>query len=183
MRSLVMALRSVSAAGRNSEFLQLRWTASRAARGRGAGSAPRFLAARPRQVQVHPGPPPRSETRTYVRDKEGMKGTIQRRREDGREEMIVYRADFDHEFPVMGTEAYDTIRLKRVDSRTGGGGSLACRSRLRNGAAGHLRRRAHADHHVSPGGPRHSSRATSRCIGRNSWRFIWAKLSTELRSR
>jgi hypothetical protein len=65
-----------------------------------------------------PGPPPRSETRTYVRDTEGMKGTIQRRRDDGREEVIEYRADFDHEFPVMGTEAYDTIRLKRIDART-----------------------------------------------------------------
>jgi len=65
-----------------------------------------------------PGPPPRSETRTYVRDKEGVKGTIQRRREDGREEVIEYRADFDREFPVMGTAAYDTIRLKRIDART-----------------------------------------------------------------
>ena len=65
-----------------------------------------------------PGPPPRSETRTYVRDQEGMKGTINRRREDGREEVIHYRADFDHEFPVMGTQAYDTIRLKRIDARS-----------------------------------------------------------------
>jgi hypothetical protein len=65
-----------------------------------------------------PGPPPRSETRTYVHDKEGMKGTIRRLRDDGREEVIEYRADFDHEYPVMGTEAYDTIRLKRIDART-----------------------------------------------------------------
>ena len=65
-----------------------------------------------------PGPPPRSETRTYVRDQEGMKGTINRRRVDGREEVIQYRADFDHEFPVMGTQAYDTIRLKRIDARS-----------------------------------------------------------------
>jgi hypothetical protein len=65
-----------------------------------------------------PGPPPRSEVRTYVRDKEGVKGTINRRRDDGREEVIEYRADFDHEFPVMGTPAYDTIRLKRIDPRT-----------------------------------------------------------------
>lgn len=65
-----------------------------------------------------PGPPPRSETRTYVRDKEGMKGTIRRQRDDGREEVIEYRADFDHEYPVMGTEAYDTIRLKRIDAHT-----------------------------------------------------------------
>jgi hypothetical protein len=65
-----------------------------------------------------PGPPPRNETRTYVRDKDGMKGTIRRQRDDGREEVIEYRADFDHEYPVMGTEAYDTIRLKRIDART-----------------------------------------------------------------
>src|SRR4029453_13640427 len=52
-----------------------------------------------------PGPPPRSEVRTYVRDKEGVKGTIQRRRDDGREEVIEYRADFDREYPVMGTPA------------------------------------------------------------------------------
>jgi hypothetical protein len=65
-----------------------------------------------------PGPPPRSEMRTYVRDTEGVKGTIQRRREDGREEVIEYRADFDREFPVMGTAAYDTIKLKRIDART-----------------------------------------------------------------
>jgi hypothetical protein len=65
-----------------------------------------------------PGPPPRSELRIYVRDKEGMKGTIRRRRDDGREEVIEYRADFDREYPVMGTAAYDTIRLKRIDART-----------------------------------------------------------------
>jgi hypothetical protein len=65
-----------------------------------------------------PGPPPRSEVRTYVRDKQGIKGTIQRRRDDGREEVIEYRADFDREYPVMGTEAYDTIRLKRINERT-----------------------------------------------------------------
>jgi hypothetical protein len=65
-----------------------------------------------------PGPPPRSETRTYVRDKDGMKGTIRRLRDDGRQEVIEYRADFDHEYPVMGTEAYDTIRLKRIDAHT-----------------------------------------------------------------
>ena len=65
-----------------------------------------------------PGPPPRGETRTYVRDKDGMKGTIRRQRDDGREEVIEYRADFDREYPVMGTEAYDTIRLKRIDAYT-----------------------------------------------------------------
>jgi hypothetical protein len=65
-----------------------------------------------------PGPPPRSEVRTYMRDKEGVKGTIRRRLQDGREEVIEYRADFDHEYPVMGAAAYDTIRLKRIDAHT-----------------------------------------------------------------
>jgi hypothetical protein len=65
-----------------------------------------------------PGPPPRSETRTYARDGDGVKGTIRRQRADGRKEVIEYRADFDHEYPVTRTEAYDTIRLKRIDART-----------------------------------------------------------------
>ena len=65
-----------------------------------------------------PGPAPRGETRTYARDNEGLKGTIRRRLADGREEVIEYRADFDHEYPVAGTEAYDTIKLTRIDART-----------------------------------------------------------------
>ena len=65
-----------------------------------------------------PGPPPRSETRTYVRDQEGLRGTIHRRHADGREEKIEYRADFDHVYPVTGTAAYDAVRLKRVDAHT-----------------------------------------------------------------
>ena len=65
-----------------------------------------------------PGPAPRGETRTYARDDEGLKGTIRRRLADGGEEVIEYRADFDHEYPVAGTEAYDTIKLTRIDART-----------------------------------------------------------------
>ena len=65
-----------------------------------------------------PGPAPRNETRTYARDKEGVKGTIQRQYADGREETIEYRSDFDQEMPVSGTEAYDAITLKRIDART-----------------------------------------------------------------
>ena len=65
-----------------------------------------------------PGPAPRDETRTYARDNEGVKGTIRRRLANGREEVIEYRADFDHEYPVAGTEAYDTIKLTRIDART-----------------------------------------------------------------
>jgi hypothetical protein len=65
-----------------------------------------------------PGPPLRSETRTYVRDEMGVKGRIDRRYADGRHEVIDYRADFDKEVPVSGTQAYDAIVLKRLDART-----------------------------------------------------------------
>ena len=47
-----------------------------------------------------------------------MKGTIERRRADGMVEVIEYRADFDHEYPVMGTPVHDTIQLKRIDAHT-----------------------------------------------------------------
>ena len=65
-----------------------------------------------------PGPPLRSETRIYTRDAEGVKGRIDRRYADGRHEVIDYRADFGRELPVSGTQAYDAIRLKRIDART-----------------------------------------------------------------
>jgi len=65
-----------------------------------------------------PGPPPRSETRTYTRDAQGVKGQIDRHYADGRREVIDYRADADHDSPVSGTQAYDAIRFKRVDRYT-----------------------------------------------------------------
>jgi hypothetical protein len=65
-----------------------------------------------------PGPPPKSETRTYTRDEEGLKGVVDRHLADGREEMIEYRANFDQEYPVSGTDAYDAVTFKRIDART-----------------------------------------------------------------
>jgi hypothetical protein len=65
-----------------------------------------------------PGPPPKSETRTYTRDEEGLKGVVQRYLADGRQETIEYRADFDQEYPVSGTDAYDAVTFKRIDART-----------------------------------------------------------------
>lgn len=70
------------------------------------------------QSKYSPGPPLRSETRTYVRIEGGVKGTIDRQYADGRREVIDYRADFDREVPVSGTKAYDAVRLTRVDERT-----------------------------------------------------------------
>jgi hypothetical protein len=65
-----------------------------------------------------PGPGPVSETRTYMRGPNGVEGTIQRRFQDGRSERIEYIAEYDREYPVMGTAAYDHIQLKRLDART-----------------------------------------------------------------
>jgi hypothetical protein len=65
-----------------------------------------------------PGPPLKSETRTYTRDRSGVIGRIERHYADGRQEIIDYRADLDREVPVSGTQAYDAIRLKRIDEYT-----------------------------------------------------------------
>jgi hypothetical protein len=65
-----------------------------------------------------PGPGPISEIRTYRRGPNGIEGTIQRRFADGRSERIEYVAEFDREYPVMGTEAYDHILMKRISART-----------------------------------------------------------------
>jgi hypothetical protein len=68
--------------------------------------------------RYYPGPPPLSETRTFTRDQDGVKGIVVRRNADGREERIEYRADYDQEYPVSGTEAYDAVRFRRIDSYT-----------------------------------------------------------------
>jgi hypothetical protein len=68
--------------------------------------------------RYYPGPPPKSETRTFARDKDGLKGTVVRRLADGREERIEYRADFDQEYPVSGTDAYDAVKFRRIDAYT-----------------------------------------------------------------
>jgi hypothetical protein len=63
-----------------------------------------------------PGPGPISETRTYTRGRTGVEGTIQRRFRDS--ERIEYIAEYDREYPVTGTEAYDHVLLKRIDAYT-----------------------------------------------------------------
>lgn len=70
------------------------------------------------QSRYYPGPPPVSETRTFTRDKDGLKGIVLRRNANGSEERIEYRADFDQEYPVSGTEAYDAVRFRRIDDYT-----------------------------------------------------------------
>ena len=65
-----------------------------------------------------PGPPPTSETRTYSREGDSVVGVIQRVFKDGRRERIEYTANFDREYPVMGTGDYDHVTLKRIDENT-----------------------------------------------------------------
>ena len=65
-----------------------------------------------------PGPPPRSETRTYTADSKGVLGVIKRVHANGRTETIEYRADFDREHAVTGTPAYDAIKLRMIDELT-----------------------------------------------------------------
>jgi hypothetical protein len=65
-----------------------------------------------------PGPAPRSETRTYTREGENVDGVIERTFPDGRREHIEYTANFDREYPVMGTQEYDHVVLKRLDELT-----------------------------------------------------------------
>lgn len=65
-----------------------------------------------------PGPGPTSETRTYSREGDSVVGVIRRMFGDGRRERIEYTANYDREYPVMGTEDYDHVVLKRIDEYT-----------------------------------------------------------------
>jgi hypothetical protein len=65
-----------------------------------------------------PGPSPKSETRIYTADKDGVQGAINRVYADGHTEIIEYRANHDREQAVTGTPAYDAITLKRIDDYT-----------------------------------------------------------------
>jgi hypothetical protein len=65
-----------------------------------------------------PGPGPTSETRTYTREGDSVVGVILRMFQNGRRERIEYTANFDREYPVMGTEEYDHVVLKRIDEYT-----------------------------------------------------------------
>ena len=70
------------------------------------------------QSRYFPGPAPRSETRTYRADRDGVQGAIHRVYADGHTEIIEYRANYDHEQAVTGTTAYDAIVLKKIDDYT-----------------------------------------------------------------
>ena len=68
--------------------------------------------------RYYPGPPPRSETRTYEPEAGGIKATITRVRADGRKEVLSYTANFDNPATVAGSEDIDRILMRRVDDFT-----------------------------------------------------------------
>jgi hypothetical protein len=69
--------------------------------------------------KFNPGPPPKSEVRTYVQTPEGIVATITTVQSDGTKRTISYPWQPDGtERAVLGSELLDTIRLERVDNLT-----------------------------------------------------------------
>jgi hypothetical protein len=68
--------------------------------------------------QYFPGPPPKSETRTYTTTPDGVRGVVKRLHADGHVETYQYVANFDNEMAVTGAEAFDAIKMTRVDELT-----------------------------------------------------------------
>jgi hypothetical protein len=98
------------------------WTAAPAGQGATVPKAPDHLVGvwqlNLPKSRYFPGPPPTSETRTYMRDGDSVVGVIRRTFKDGRTDRIEYTANFDREYPVSGTEDYDHVVLKRIDEYT-----------------------------------------------------------------
>jgi uncharacterized protein (DUF1778 family) len=66
-----------------------------------------------------PGPPPRSQTRTYQAHPDGVKATIRTVAANGNTTNIQYTAKYDSvEYPVLGSVDSDAITLKRIDEFT-----------------------------------------------------------------
>jgi hypothetical protein len=66
-----------------------------------------------------PGPPPRSQQRTYEAHPDGIKVTLNIVDASGRPTTIEYTADYDGvEYAVTGSSDYNRITLRRIDART-----------------------------------------------------------------
>jgi hypothetical protein len=66
-----------------------------------------------------PGPAPRSQTRVYGQDADGIKVTVVTVNPDGSSSTVLYPANYDaREHPVAGSRDTDGIVMKRVDDRT-----------------------------------------------------------------
>ena len=69
--------------------------------------------------RYNPGPPPKSQTRSYETHPLGIKATVRTVQNDGRSTIVqsVYGYD-NQEHPVTGSEDLDAIVMKRVDAYT-----------------------------------------------------------------
>ena len=65
-----------------------------------------------------PGPAPRSETRVYRRQADGVHGVVTRMQADGRTEKFEYTASFGKDLMVTGIPDYDTVTLRKIDELT-----------------------------------------------------------------
>jgi len=66
-----------------------------------------------------PGPPPRSQVRTYSRDGDGLKVVIETVQPLGVKTLVEYTARFDgKDYPISGNSDFDTIALTRIDGWT-----------------------------------------------------------------
>ena len=65
-----------------------------------------------------PGPPPRSETRVYTKQSDGIKGVVTRTQANGAVQKIEYMANTDREYMVTGTPEYDAVKLRQIDPFT-----------------------------------------------------------------
>src|SRR6266568_7056319 len=66
-----------------------------------------------------PGPAPKSATVTYEETADGIKRTGESVDADGKTTSFTYTAKYDgKDYPVSGTDLYDTITPKRVNDHT-----------------------------------------------------------------
>lgn len=69
--------------------------------------------------KFEPGPPPKSETRTYKQTPEGVVALIETTDQKGMVHTISYPWTFDDsEHHMTGSELLDTIRLRQIDNLT-----------------------------------------------------------------
>jgi|SRR5580700_888871 hypothetical protein len=66
-----------------------------------------------------PGPPPKSATITYEETADGIKRTGESVDAEGKITSFQYTAKYDgKEYPVTGSDLYDTITIKRINDHT-----------------------------------------------------------------
>jgi hypothetical protein len=71
------------------------------------------------QSRYRPGPPPKSQTRTYEKYRDGIRATVRTVEADGRSVTVQSVFDYDkQEHPVTGSEDVDVIVVTRVDAFT-----------------------------------------------------------------